>query len=89
MTHDRFPIKLSLQKPAPMSDFFDIALPALPSLLKGALITLQLTIVSIGLGLVGGSLLGIARLSKYGVVRVLARVYVDFFAGRRCWCSCS
>lgn len=81
MTHDRFPIKLSLQKPAPMSDFFDIALPALPSLLKGALITLQLTIVSIGLGLVGGSLLGIARLSKYGVVRVLARVYVDFFRG--------
>lgn len=64
-----------------MSDFLDIVLPALPSLLRGAWVTLQLTATSILLGLIGGSLLGIARLSSYGLVRLAARVYVDFFRG--------
>ena len=64
-----------------MADFLDIVLPALPSLLKGAVVTIQLTVLSIALGLVGGSLLGIARLSPYKIVRVLTRIYVDFFRG--------
>lgn len=54
---------------------------ALPNLLRGALITLQLTAVSIVLGLVGGSLIGIARLAPSRLVRIAARVYVDFFRG--------
>ncbi len=54
---------------------------ALPALLKGALITLQLTAASVTLGSIGGVLLGIARLSKVALVRVAARVYVDFFRG--------
>ena len=64
-----------------MSDFFDVVLPALPNLLKGAGVTLQLTATSIILGLIGGSLLGIARLSRYRVLSLGARVYVDFFRG--------
>lgn len=54
---------------------------AFPTLLKGALITLQLTAVSVALGSIGGIALGIARLSKIGIVRLLARVYIDFFRG--------
>ncbi len=54
---------------------------ALPALLKGALITLQLTAIATTLGLIGGILLGIIRLSKVKALRLLARVYVDFFRG--------
>jgi len=60
---------------------FDIIRQALPNLLWGGLITLQLTAISILLGLVGGSLLGIARLSPSRLVSLLARLYVDFFRG--------
>ena len=54
---------------------------ALPALLQGALVTLQLTILSVVFGLIGGSLIGIVRLSKITPVRWLARAYVDFFRG--------
>jgi arginine/lysine/histidine/glutamine transport system substrate-binding/permease protein len=50
-------------------------------LLQGALVTLQLTIFSIILGLVGGSLIGIIRLSQIKPVRWVARGYIDFFRG--------
>lgn len=64
-----------------MFQTFDIIRQALPNLVLGALITLQLTAVSILLGLIGGSLIGIARLSSSKLVSVLARCYVDFFRG--------
>jgi glutamine transport system permease protein len=54
---------------------------ALPALLKGAVITLQLTAFATVLGLMGGTALGVARLSKVTLLRLLARVYVDFFRG--------
>ncbi|MEH2080029.1 MAG: ABC transporter permease subunit [Nostoc sp.] len=58
-----------------------VILQAFPSLLQGALVTLQLTILSVVFGLIGGSLLGIVRLSHITPVRWLARAYVDFFRG--------
>lgn len=64
-----------------MLQAIDLIAKALPNLLFGALITLQLTAVSITLGLIGGSLVGIARLSSSQWIRVAARVYVDFFRG--------
>jgi len=59
----------------------EFALNALPALLKGAVTTLQLTAFSVLLGLMGGTLLGIARLSPIVPLRVATRVYVDFFRG--------
>ncbi|MGH1394035.1 MAG: ABC transporter permease subunit [Trichormus sp.] len=59
----------------------NLILQALPTLLQGALITLQLTMISVVLGLITGSLIGIVRLSKITFVRWLARAYVDFFRG--------
>jgi arginine/lysine/histidine/glutamine transport system substrate-binding/permease protein len=59
----------------------DIIANALPTLLQGALITLQLTAISIAFGLVAGSLIGIARLAPSALIRIAARVYVDFFRG--------
>ncbi|MBW4541904.1 MAG: ABC transporter permease subunit [Myxacorys chilensis ATA2-1-KO14] len=58
-----------------------VILNALPTLLKGALITLQLAAVSVFFGLIGGSLIGIARLSTLTPVRWAARAYIDFFRG--------
>ncbi len=54
---------------------------AIPLLLRGALVTLQLTALSVILGLVGGSVLGIVRLSKILPLRWAARAYIDFFRG--------
>jgi arginine/lysine/histidine/glutamine transport system substrate-binding/permease protein len=59
----------------------NVILNSLPTLLQGAFVTLQLTILSVGLGLVGGSFIGIIRLSHITSVRWLARAYVDFFRG--------
>ena len=54
---------------------------ALPILLQGALITLELTALSVLLGLVGGTLMGLARLSTARPLRWFARAYIDFFRG--------
>jgi len=60
---------------------FDAIAEAMPTLLIGALVTIQITALSILFGMIGGSLLGIARLSPLKPVRIAARVYVDFFRG--------
>jgi arginine/lysine/histidine/glutamine transport system substrate-binding/permease protein len=58
-----------------------VILNALPTLLKGTLITLQLAVVSVFLGLIGGSLIGVARLSAIKPLQWSARAYIDFFRG--------
>jgi arginine/lysine/histidine/glutamine transport system substrate-binding and permease protein len=58
-----------------------ILVQALPLLLQGAIVTLQLTIFSVLLGLIIGSLIGIARISNFTLLRLAARTYIDFFRG--------
>ncbi|MDZ4876506.1 MAG: L-cystine transport system permease protein YecS [Chroococcidiopsis cubana SAG 39.79] len=64
-----------------MTNAFEIIFQAIPTLLAGALVTLQLTAFSVLLGLIGGSLVGIARLSHIVPLRWVTRAYVDFFRG--------
>jgi His/Glu/Gln/Arg/opine family amino acid ABC transporter permease subunit len=59
----------------------EIILDALPNLMLGAVVTLQLTAISIFLGMIGGSLIGIFRLSASRALSLSARIYVDFFRG--------
>jgi len=59
----------------------NIIFEALPNLLWGAGITLQLTAIAIVIGMITGSLMGIARLSSSRFVSLVARCYVDFFRG--------
>ncbi|MDF5719261.1 MAG: ABC transporter permease subunit [Rhizonema sp. PD37] len=73
--------KESTQTGSTISTSISVILQALPFLLQGALVTLEITAFSIVLGLIGGSLLGIIRLSDITLVRWLARAYVDFFRG--------
>jgi arginine/lysine/histidine/glutamine transport system substrate-binding/permease protein len=58
-----------------------VLLDALPNLLLGATVTLQLTAVTVLLGMILGSLVGILRLSPSPVLRLLTRCYVDFLRG--------
>lgn len=58
-----------------------VILTALPLLLRGALVTLQLTAISVVLGMIAGSLIGITRLSQVLPIRWAARAYIDFFRG--------
>lgn len=64
-----------------MFQFLEYSLDALPTLLIGAVTTLQLTAVSVVFGLIGGTLLGMARLSKFKPLQFASRVYIDFFRG--------
>jgi glutamine transport system permease protein len=64
-----------------MDAFFNVILKALPTLLWGAVLTLQLTLFAALFGMVGGSAIGIARRSRVQILRLLARMYTDFFRG--------
>lgn len=64
-----------------MLESINIIFQALPSLLLGAVVTLQLTVCSAVLGMIGGCLLGIARLAPYGFLGWISRAYIDFFRG--------
>lgn len=59
----------------------EFALDALPTLLIGSVTTLQLTAVSVIFGLIGGTLLGLARLSTFKPLKIASRFYIDFFRG--------
>lgn len=60
---------------------FKVITNSLPALLAGAFVTLQLAAVSVFLGFIGGSLLGMVRLSVVRPLRWAARLYIDFFRG--------
>jgi polar amino acid transport system permease protein len=53
----------------------------LPILLRGAWITVQLTLVSAGLALVTALVAGVARMSGVWIVRFLAGSYIEIFRG--------
>ncbi|WP_377298208.1 amino acid ABC transporter permease [Rhizobium sp. SGZ-381] len=64
-----------------LNTFFNmrVLIDSLPQLLRGLLVTIEIGIVSIVVGLAGGLFLAIARLYAPAVVRFLIRVYVDIF----------
>ena len=64
-----------------MAESVQFALDALPTLLIGAITTLQLTAAAVFLGLIGGTLLGMARLSSFKPLQIASRIYIDFFRG--------
>jgi His/Glu/Gln/Arg/opine family amino acid ABC transporter permease subunit len=64
-----------------MDAFLTVIRNALPTLLWGALLTLQLTMFAAVFGMLGGSAIGIARRSRFQILRLLARMYTDFFRG--------
>lgn len=60
---------------------FDLVMNSFPLLLVGAGVTIKITALSVALGVVIGLFVGIARISRIKILRVLAAIYVDFFRG--------
>jgi len=51
------------------------------NLMRGAWVTILLTVFSFFFGLIGGALVAFALISPFKPLRVLCRIYVDFFRG--------
>ncbi|WP_425058472.1 Glutamine transport system permease protein GlnP [Sporomusa carbonis] len=60
---------------------FDLIVRSIPLLLLGAGVTVQITALSVGFGLLIGMFVGMARLSVLWPLKMLATVYVDFIRG--------
>ncbi len=59
----------------------DLIVNSFPLLLVGAGVTVQITLLSVMVGVVIGLFVGIARISSFKIIRTAAAVYVDFFRG--------
>lgn len=64
-----------------MEQSIQVIVDALPTLLQGVVVTLWLTAATVVIGIILGSLLGIARVSASAPLRWFARAYIDFFRG--------
>ena len=65
-----------------MIDFFTVFVPEyLPRLLKGALVTIELSIVSMALSIAVGVLCAVGALSGVRIVTVPIRIYVEICRG--------
>ncbi len=64
-----------------MSFDIQLVLDSLPLLGLGALVTIEISAVAVALGVMIGLFVGIAELSKYGWLRIPAKIYVDFIRG--------
>lgn len=60
---------------------FALVADAFPLLLTGAVVTVEITAISVGLGLLIGLVAGVARICNFLPIRILAAVYVDFIRG--------
>ena len=61
--------------------FWSMAIKALPALLKGSLLTLELTVVSVIVGLLIGLFLALGRLSKNKIIDGFCWFYIWLFRG--------
>lgn len=64
-----------------MSFDFDLIVRSLPILLEGALITIQITVLSVGIGALIGLVVSLFRIAGPTPLRFLAKAYVDFLRG--------
>jgi len=53
----------------------------LPDLMEGALVTISVSLLAYALALILGLIFGLARLSPYWPIRVIATIYVQFIRG--------
>ncbi len=60
---------------------WDIMFKSLPILGQGLIMTLQLTIISVFIGIILGTIFGLMRVSKNKVLYIISSAYVDFFRG--------
>ena len=62
---------------------FELIQNALPILILGAGVTIEITAFSVAVGFFIGLFVGIARISQFKVLRVLAAIYADCIPARK------
>ena len=60
---------------------FELIQRALPTLLMGAGVTIEITAFSVAIGFFIGLFVGIARISQFKILRIMAAVYADCIRG--------
>ena len=60
---------------------FELIQRALPILLMGAGVTIEITAFSVAIGFFIGLFVGIARISQFKILRIMAAVYADCIRG--------
>lgn len=60
---------------------FELIQRALPILLMGAGVTIEITVFSVAIGFFIGLFVGIARISQFKILRIMAAVYADCIRG--------
>ena len=60
---------------------FSLIISSLPLLLKGAGLTLEITALAVGLGLIIGLILSLCQVAKTPLLRIPAKIYVDIMRG--------
>jgi glutamine transport system permease protein len=60
---------------------FKVVINNLPDFLSGALVTIEITALSVALGMVIGLFAGLMKLSKSKILYAVATAYIDFFRG--------
>jgi His/Glu/Gln/Arg/opine family amino acid ABC transporter permease subunit len=64
-----------------LASYIDHAIAVFPSLLRGAVITIEVTTFAIFFGLILGTVAAFGKLSKRSVFRIPSSIYVDFIRG--------
>lgn len=60
---------------------FELIEQSLPYLIQGALITIEITLVAVGIGFFIGLFAGIARICRIKALRIIATIYADCIRG--------
>lgn len=60
---------------------WNLIFDSLPLLLQGAVVTIEITAMSVGCGFIIGMFAALANLSRFTIIRLLAKCYVDIIRG--------
>ena len=58
-----------------------------PEILRGALLTVVLTVISMIAGVALGTVLAVMRISDNPIFSRISQGFIWFFRGTRCWCN--
>jgi len=64
-----------------MLDNIQLVMSQMPYLLEGVWMTIRLTFFAVGVGIIIGTILGLARVSKNKIFGGIAKAYIEFFRG--------
>ena len=64
-----------------MIDNIQLVMSQMPYLLEGVWMTIRLTFFAVGVGIIIGTILGLARVSKNKIFGGIAKAYIEFFRG--------